>query len=109
MSTSRVLLESVRSVSRDGREFVLFYSLAIRDTNRGPEPYIQASLKEKAGNGDHREAEYTVEMSLIEPEVMKRIFETIASARDPVFPVHVPEIVRDQLSSEISGSARWPR
>jgi hypothetical protein len=100
MSTCRVLRESVRAVSMDGREFVLSYSFAVRDTDEGPRCLIQASLRERSELGLDKETGCSVEMSRIQPEVMRKIFEAITSAEDPVFPVHVPEIVHDQLSPD---------
>jgi hypothetical protein len=94
-----LLRQSTRSVSRDGREFVLCYNLTVRDTEQGPECCIQASLKEKSERGTERETGCSVEMSSLKPEATRKIFEIIAGAEDPVFPVHVPEIVRDQLSA----------
>ncbi len=99
MSACRVLRESVRSVYRDGREFVLSYSLSVRDAQGGPECYIQASLRERGEQGAEKETGCSVDMSSLRPEATRRIFEVIAGAEDPVFPVHIPEIVRDQLSA----------
>jgi hypothetical protein len=94
-----VLRESVRSLSREGREFVLHYSLALQDCEEGQQCRIQALLNERTPAGADRETGCSVEVSLIQPETGKRIFEMIAGAEDPVFPVHVPEIERDQLSA----------
>ena len=61
---------------------------------------IQASLRERSELGLDKETGCSVEMSRIQPEVMRKIFEAITSAEDPVFPVHIPEIVHDQLSPD---------
>ncbi len=98
MAECRVLRESVRSLSRDGREFVLHYSLRTQDTEEGQQYCIQASLNERTGPGPDRETGCSIQLSHIQPDMGKKIFELIAGAEDPVFPVHVPEIVRDQLS-----------
>lgn len=109
MAEDRVLRESVRSLSREGREFVLRYSLAMQDTENGQQCCIQASVNERTNLGTDRQTGCRVEMSHVHPDMGKRIFEFIAGAEEPVFPVHVPEIVRDQLSVTWSVAVRPSR
>lgn len=99
MSRCHVLRESVRSLSRDGQEFVLSYALGVLETTDNSQCCIQASLKARDGLGRDSESGCTVAISHLQPELGRRIFELIAEAEDPVFPVHVPDIVRDQLSA----------
>lgn len=99
MAECRVLRESVRSLSRDGRKFVLHYSLKTQDTEEGQQYCIQACLNERTGPGEERETGCSVQLSHVQPDMGRKIFELIAGADDPVFPVHVPEIVSDQLSA----------
>ncbi len=99
MNECGVVRESVRSLTRDDREFVLRYSMTTRESREGPQCYIEASVCETAGKGSSTRSGCRVEMSHVHVDVVRRIFELIAGAEDPVFPVHVPEIVLDQLSA----------
>ena len=99
MGERRLSRESVRSVRREGRDFLLRYSFTTEEKDGGQQCRIQASLTENNAPGDDTTTGCSVEMSHVQPDMVKRIFEVIAGAEDPVFPVHVPEIVRDQLSA----------
>lgn len=91
--------ERTRSLQIEGRDLVLRYSYVTVDRDGGPMCRIDASLTERSGDGTGSTTSYRVEMSHVQPDAVKRIFEMIVMAEDPVFPVHVPEIVRDQLSA----------
>ncbi|MGE5580753.1 MAG: hypothetical protein ACM3WU_12050 [Bacillota bacterium] len=91
--------ESVRTLEREGRQFVIRYSLATHETEDGEQCLIQASVSETNASGADSTTGYSVETSFVQPETVKRIFEMIAGAEDPVFPIHVPEIIRDQLAA----------
>lgn len=98
MGDCRFLRESVRSLRREGRDFVLRYSFTTEDRDGARQSRIQASLTETNGPLDTTTG-CSVELSHVQPDAARSIFEMIAGAEDPVFPVHVPEIVRDQLSA----------
>ena len=91
--------ERIRSLQIEGRDLVLRYSYVTEDRDGGPRCRIDASLTERSSDGTDSTTGYCVEMSHVQPDAVKRIFEMIVLAEDPVFPVHVPEIVRDQLSA----------
>jgi len=99
MGECRLFRESVRSLRREGRDFVLRYSFTTEEKDGGQQCRIQASLTESGAPGADVAKGCSVEMSHVRPDTVRRIFEMIAGAEDPVFPVHVPEIVRDQLSA----------
>ena len=98
MGERRVVRESVRTLERDGRQFVIRYSLATQKVEDGEHCLIQASVSETSASASDSTTGYCVETSFVQPEAVRRIFDMIAEAEDPVFPVHVPEIIRDQLS-----------
>lgn len=91
--------ERIRSLQVEGRDLVLRYSYVAEETDGGPRCRIEASLTETSGDRTGSTTGCCVEMSHVQPDAVKRIFEMIVLAEDPVFPVHVPEIVRDQLSA----------
>lgn len=99
MKECHVVRESERSLERDGREFVIRYSFGTRQTGEGQQCCIEASLCERTETGAGTRTGCSVEMQHVHPDMVRGIFEMIAGAEDPVFPVHVPEIVRDQLAA----------
>lgn len=99
MGECRLFRESVRSLRREGRDFVLRYSFTTEEKDGGQQCRIQASLTESNVPEPNVTRGCSVEMSHVLPDTARRIFEMIAGAEDPVFPVHVPEIVSDQLSA----------
>lgn len=99
MPNDRIIRECTRSFAREGREFTATYLLGEGDDLQGKRFFIRAELKETADDGTVKESRADVDLVCLSPEIGRRIFETIASAEDPVFPVHVPDIVRDQLSA----------
>jgi len=88
--------ESVRSLQREGREFVLHYTFTTEETEEGQRCRIQASLSEKVTGGAPR-SNCSVELPYLDLDAGRKLFEMIAGAEDPVFPVHVADIVRDHL------------
>jgi len=99
MGERRVVRESVRTLEKEGRQFVIRYSLETQKVECGEQCLIQASVSETTASGPGSTTGYSVETSFVQPEAVRRIFEMIATAEDPVFPVHVPEIIRDQLAA----------
>jgi len=101
MTGTTILKQSTRSVLKNGREFIIFYELGTQVTS-GKSVYIRARLKEKSPLGQEK-AGSCVELTYLYPEIGEKIFDLIANAQEPVFPVHLPEIVRDQLSAALFG------
>lgn len=101
MPETRIICETKRSISLQERQYELTYTLGVcRDSNATEHFIISASLKSLGlAAEDPVEKSCTVDLLYVYPEVSKRIFDLIASAREPVFPVHVPEIVRDQIAA----------
>lgn len=95
--TRTAVRKSTRSCCQDGREFVIHYEF---ETHTVPEAcLIRAYLEEVPGEGQGVQTTSTsVEVLCPYRELGERLFDLINSAPDPVFPVHLPEIVRDQIS-----------
>ncbi len=105
MSKTAVLKECIRKYSQDGRTFVIRYELeSLTDT----ESYlIRAHLREERINGNGQETVSSVELVYPYHELGEHLFDLIQNAPDPVFPVHVPEIVRDQISCTLFDNIRF--
>ena len=103
MRKTELLKEHTRSFIRDGREFVINYQLEKRDVsaNCNQAYIIIATLTEKFPCGTTVESGTTVELMYMYPEITERIFDTVTNATEPVLPVHVPDIVRDELSTTL--------
>lgn len=89
--------KSTRNYCQDGREFVIHYEFeasAVQETC-----LIRAHLEEiqPAGKSTHA-ASISVEVVCPYRELGERLFDLINNASDPVFPVHLPEILRDHIS-----------
>lgn len=88
---------STRSYCQDGREFVIHYELETHTVQKTC--LIRAHLEEIPADGQCAETSSTsVEVLCPYRELGERLFDLINNAPDPVFPVHLPEIVRDQIS-----------
>jgi len=111
VTDTTILKERVRTFSKEGREFVVSYQLGTR-INRETACYlIRAYLKEKSARGQEKETGSFVELPYPYGQISERIFDLISNASDPVFPVHLPEIVRDELSATLileTGPHFWP-
>ncbi len=105
MSTKAVLKERIREYYQDGRTFVIRYELeSLNDT----ESYlIRAHLTEERTNGNGPETVSSVELVYPYRELGEHLFDLIQNASDPVFPVHLPEIVRDQISCTLFDNIRF--
>ena len=100
MVTDRVLREHHRSVLADGRDFLLTYTLALSESEKGPFCSIAVLLRERDRQGNEREASCTVELTYIRLDAATLLFEKISGAFEPLFPAHLPDVVRDQLCPE---------
>lgn len=99
MPQNRILRECTRSFSREGREFTASYFLGEESDAEGKRCFIRAALRETNEEGTDIVTSTAVDLLYLRTDIGKRIFEVIAGAEDPVFPVHVPDIVRDQISA----------
>ncbi|HHY16719.1 MAG TPA: hypothetical protein GX524_01460 [Firmicutes bacterium] len=105
MSESAILKESTRDYCQDGRKFVVRYEFVSR---KNPEAYlIRALLKEKTADGQDLETTSSVELGYPYLKLGEQIFDLIKDAPNPVFPVHLYEIVRDQISRTLLDSVHF--
>ncbi len=100
-----VIREVTRSFSEEGREFTVVYQLGTQ-RNHGlrlnPDEskcFIRASSVEKDCAGSDKTSGYNIDFLYLDPKTGLRLFDMIAGAESPVMPVHLPEIVRDELSA----------
>jgi len=98
--TDRILREHHRSVSADGRDFSLSYTLTLTESHEGQSCTIAVSLRERDRQGNERESSCTVELAHIRLEAASLLFEKISGPLEPLFPVHLPDVVRDLLSPD---------
>ncbi|HHY44966.1 MAG TPA: hypothetical protein GX512_04560 [Firmicutes bacterium] len=99
MVEDRIIKECTKSFGVEGREFTVKYVFCEEDANGHKRFVIRAVLKEAGSTGLERESSASVELIYLHPEIGRRIFDTIAGAEDPVFPVHLGDIVRDQIAA----------
>ena len=95
MSMKSTDKEASRSFVGDGREFTLNYQLSSL-TQEGKR-LITALSVEKSPTSKNSETSCSVQISNLSPETTLKLFLLITGAQDPVFPVHLPDIVRDQI------------
>jgi len=101
MGKEVLVKELTRSFKESSREFILRYELAVKDAP-GESPDRRYILRARATEAT---AEYPSESccELILPATPEgkgeELFDVIAGAESPVFPVHLPEIVRDELAA----------
>lgn len=108
MPQERIIRECTRSFAREGREFTTSYLLGEHDGSQGKRFFIRAALKESGGRGAEKESSTVVDLVYLAPDIGRRIYELIAGAEDPVFPVHIPDIIRDQIAATALISTRQP-
>ncbi|HHW18336.1 MAG TPA: hypothetical protein GXX30_05490 [Firmicutes bacterium] len=89
--------KSTRNFWKDGREFLVSYELKTHESSGTSGYLIRAHLKEKSPEGKEKETGSCVELLYLYQEVSERIFNLIANAEEPVFPIHLPDIVRDEI------------
>lgn len=104
-----VLKQLTRSFAEGSREFVFRYELAVRlaDDPVAKRYVFRAVVTER--NSAHP-SEYRCEVEIprgLEND-RERLFDAIARAESPVFPVHVPDIVRDELAASDFGQGVTP-
>ncbi|HHY11639.1 MAG TPA: hypothetical protein GX529_03320 [Firmicutes bacterium] len=105
MTRTAVSKESIRNYCQDGREFVIRYEF---ESHTNPEAYlIRAHLKEIQTGGQYPETTSSVELLCPYRELGEKLFDLINNAPDPVFPIHLPEIVRDQISCTLLDNVRF--
>ncbi|HHX28947.1 MAG TPA: hypothetical protein GX716_08090 [Firmicutes bacterium] len=94
-----VIKEATRTFSMEGRQFTASYLLGEERDAEGQRCVIRAVLREAGNAGSHKESTASVQLIYLHPDIGRRIFEVIAGAEEPVFPVHLPDIVRDQIAA----------
>ncbi len=99
MTTTNVIRQVSRSFAEEGREFVVIYELGKTEGQNESKCFIRVSAVEKCPSGSARTAGCNVDLLHLHHDVGLRLFETITCARTPVMPVHLPEIVRDELTA----------
>jgi hypothetical protein len=99
MFEDKTIKECTRSFRVEGREFTASYLLREEPGAGGERCVIRAILRETDKTGRGKESSASVELVYLHPDLGMRIFEAIAGAKDPVFPVHLPDIVRDQIAA----------
>ena len=104
MFATSILKESTKQYRHDGRTFLIRYRLE----SIQPESYLlRGYLKEELPEVNSPEAIYTVELEYPYRELGERLFDFIQNASDPLFPVHLQEIVHDQISCTLHDSIRF--
>lgn len=105
MTRTVVCKKSVRKHCQDGREFMIHYEF---ESHTNPESYsIRAHLKEIQEDGQHIETSSSIELLCPYPELGEKLFDLIENASEPVFPIHLQEIVQDQISCTLLDSLRF--
>ncbi|MBE3519878.1 MAG: hypothetical protein IMW97_06205 [Firmicutes bacterium] len=101
MEREVLVKELTRSVRENSREFVLRYELAVRDGVGGPDDrkYILRARVTEATSEYPSESGCELVLPAASEKRGEELFDMIACAESPVFPVHVPEIVRDELAA----------
>ncbi|HHY75374.1 MAG TPA: hypothetical protein GX500_01165 [Firmicutes bacterium] len=99
MVEDRIIEECTRSFEVEGRNFTVKYFFCEEDAGGHSRFVIRAVLKESRDAGPETESRASVELTYIHPEVGRRIFDTLKRAEDPVFPVHLGDVVRDQIAA----------
>lgn len=89
---SRIVLKHTRTVDDGDQKYNLDYCLL---EDGSPEKlYITASLKMISQNGSTHQSVSNVTVPCM--KFGERLFTIISRAENPVFPIHMPEIVRDE-------------
>jgi hypothetical protein len=90
---SRIIKQHTRTVKCEDREFHLDYCLG--ESEQTSQYYITALLKTKMESGLTDESTSSVTVPC--RQFGEKMFHIISVVSDPVFPVHLPEVVRDQV------------
>lgn len=101
MEREVLVKELTRSVKESSREFILRYELAVRDALDGPHDrrYILRARVMEATSECPSESGCELVLPASSEGKSEKLFDMIAGAESPVFPVHVPDIVRDELAA----------
>lgn len=99
MSISNTVKEASRSLVEGEREFVLNYRLTSQRTDDGryEKHSITALSVEKSKASTGTKSACSVHIMNLSTETSRKLFELIAQAQSPVFPVHLPDILGDQI------------
>ncbi len=92
--------ESSRKIRDGDREFSLRYRLSANSPQDESETRgcsIEAELVEQWCDGRTKVSVSSVDIDSLYPEVGSRIFDSIACADSPVFPVHLGDVVGDHI------------
>lgn len=101
MKDLTILKERTRRFSVEGREFIVHYQYVKEPQKDESDCVIRACLKVKADSGQEEETVTSIKLSYQCGKIGERIFDLIANAPDPVLPVHLPDIVRDEMSAAL--------
>ncbi len=105
MTKPAVSKENIRKHLQDGREFVLRYEF---EPQANPETYlIRAHLGEIQGENRRLEPTSFIELRCPYKDLSEKLYDFISDAREPVFPIHLPDIVRDQISCTLLDTFRF--
>ncbi len=115
--TTTIIKQVSRSFTEEGRDFTVTYQLGSKDRDTYTDLYpcagktfLRAFLVEKHNPDSHKETQCNLDFLHLDENTGMHLFEIIARAEEPVMPVHLPEIVRDQLSAfnfyEVSSAAK---
>lgn len=101
MEREVLVKELTRSIKESSREFILRYELAVRDAPDGSHNrrYIFRAKVTEATSECPSESGCELVLPATSEGKGEKLFDMIAGAESPVFPVHVPEIVRDELAA----------
>ncbi|MGI6662210.1 MAG: hypothetical protein ACOX4B_01835 [Bacillota bacterium] len=99
MVEDRIIKECTKTFGVEDRYFTVKYVFCEEDVGRHKRFVIRAVLKEAGHAGSETESSASAELIYLHPEIGRRIFDTIAGAKDPVFPVHLEDIIRDQIAA----------
>jgi hypothetical protein len=99
VSINNTVREASRSLVEGEREFVLHYRLTVQITDDGRDERhsITALSMENTKASTVNESACSVHIMNLSAETSRKLFELITAAQSPVFPVHLPDILRDQI------------
>ncbi len=96
MTITTLYKECTRKYCKDGREFIIHYEFVpFVDSDTY---LIKAQLEELQTGDKCTTAVSCIELVCPYPELSQKLFDFINDAQEPIFPVHLPEIIHDQIS-----------
>gem|GEM_PF-653351 len=102
VSQAHQIQRMTREHFQDGRHFLIDYEFCSNDDPKICS--IKATLMEKSEDDVAYERVSCVEISHLNYQLIERIFCHIENAADPVFPVHIPDIIKDAAAETILDS-----